>query len=86
MTEPKKTQLFKKEGFAILVSQELGEPYEHFLERGYFVVSQKPNNITELEEAIKYSKIYMNKKMDRCEYSTEVTKRLAEYENNFFTK
>lgn len=81
-----KGQVFQKRGFACYVNQESGEPYEHFLERGFFVVSQKIENEKDYDEANKFSKIYMNVKMNRCEYSPEVMNKLAEFEKLFFVR
>lgn len=75
--------IFKKGGFVCQVEQDMGEAYEHYLERGYFVVSQRPQNDKEYGDAIKYSRIYMNVKIDRCKYNNAIMKKLAEYEANF---
>ena len=69
---------FEKDGYVILLKKDIGEPLEHLIERGYFVVSQKPKTKKEYEFAILYSRIYINKKYKKCEYNETVEKTIAE--------
>ncbi len=69
MTE---SRVFKKKGRIIPLQRDYGEPTEHFVERGIFVISQEPSNEKELEEAVKMSRIFRNNKHDGAEYSRKL--------------
>ena len=73
---------FTKAGYACLIAPDAGEPYEHFIERGLFVASQKPDSDQKYQDAILYSRIWLNVKLHGCEYSSEITKKLREMEKN----
>jgi len=63
---------FIKQGYIIELQKDIHEPIEHYQTRGLFVVSQKPKNINELKIDETYSRIYINKKYLKCEYSDDI--------------
>ncbi len=65
-------QTFEKDGYVILLKKEKGEPFEHLIERGYFVASQKPKTRKEYEFATLYYRIYINKKYKECKYDVAI--------------
>lgn len=68
--------IFSKKGYITKVIRDEHEPLEHFNERGYFIVSQKPKTRKEYEMAVLYSRIYINKLHKGCGYNRDVEKRL----------
>lgn len=68
--------IFKKDGFVCNVEQDKYEQKEHLIVRGYFVVSQKPITKEQYDEAILYSRIYVNTKFKKCLYNDEITHKL----------
>ena len=78
-------QLFIKDGYYCLVKKDDDESYEHFIERGNFIVSQKENNIIEINKIIIYSKIWINYKYMGCCYTPEIMNKLNNYQQNLFT-
>ena len=75
--------IFKKRGHVIILTRDK-EPIEWFVNRGYFVVSQFPNSIEEYNNAVTYSRIYVNKKYKKCGYSEKIEKRLRNMTKNMF--
>ncbi len=69
---------FKKNGLVILLEKDIGEPEEHFIERGLFVVSQKPKNIDEYNKVVRFSRIFRNVKYNNCEYCKKIMIELEE--------
>ena len=67
-------QSFEKDGYVILLEKDVEEPIEHHIERGYFVVSQKPKTKEEYDNAVLYSRIYINKSHKQCKYSEKIEK------------
>jgi hypothetical protein len=82
MTE---TKLFIKDGYYCIVEKDDDESYEHFNERGNFIVSQKSKNIIEIKKINTYSKIWINYKFLGCEYNKEIMNKLNNYQKNLFT-
>ena len=68
--------LFRKNNFICIVEKDENEPQEHFIERGNFVVSQKPKNDDEYNKAVTYSYVYINNKHLRCGYENSVMNEL----------
>ena len=73
---------FHKDEYVVFLKMDSGEIYDHFIERGLFVASQKPKTDKEYEEALLYSKIYMSSKIYGCVYQKNVMDRLKEMEEN----
>lgn len=71
-------KVFIKNCCVCLVKQDIGEPPEHHAERGMFIVSQTPKDKLEYNEFLKYSRIYINKKYNKCVYNTTIMKKLDE--------
>ena len=70
--------VFRKGAVICFVTRDPDEPYEHFLDRGNFVVSQLPGNDKEYNRAVLYSHIYINNKVMKCVYSVVIMKELGE--------
>lgn len=68
--------IFKKGITICYVVQEEDEPYDHFLDRGNFIVSQEPKNDQEYNKAVIYSRFYINNKILKCAYDSEIMKEL----------
>ena len=78
--------IFLKNGYLCLLSKDDGESYENYYKRLVFVVSQKPKDIEEYNESVKYSRIYINKKYFGCEYSSIIMKKTDEMEKNMYVE
>lgn len=74
----------EKDGYVIAIKKETGEPHEHVIERGYFVVSQQPETQEEYEEAVRFSRIYINKKYKQCKYDEEIENAVTEMSSRMF--
>jgi hypothetical protein len=68
--------LFRKNKFICIVERDANEPQEHFIERGNFIVGQKPKNDAEYNKAITYSYVFINNKYLKCEYGADVMHEL----------
>ena len=77
-------RIFKKNGSIIKLYRDQGEPEEHFVDRGEFVISQKPTNVEDYETAVRLSRIYRNNKYDKAVYSTSIMKQIELMANNMF--
>ena len=77
-------RIFKKNGFTIKLSRDPGEPDEHFVDRGEFVVSQKPTSEDDYEDAVRLSRLYRNNKYDNAAYSSSIMKQLEVMIKNTF--
>lgn len=73
---------FKKDGFMVIITKDPYETSESFNDRGNFIVSQKPKTKAELDEAIVYSRIYVNCDRTGCEYEKEIMDKLAKMKEN----
>ena len=78
MNDSNTERYFKKNGAIIKLSRDYGEPEEHFVESGIFIVSQKPTNSEEYEDAIKMSRLYRNHKYDKAGYNPSLMDKLEE--------
>lgn len=67
---------FIKDGVICLVEKDINEPLEHFSERGNFIVSQNPTNKEDYTKAVRFSRLFVNCKYYKCQYSPEVMKSL----------
>lgn len=72
--------VFRKGTVICLVNQNQAENIDKFIDRGNFIVSQKPQNNKEYDKAVLYSNIYSNVKYLSCEYSVGIMKELREME------
>lgn len=68
--------VFRRGNFICLVDQWEGEPYERFIERGNFIVSQYPKSEEEYNRLLLFSRIYINVKYLGCVYDGIVTAEL----------
>lgn len=76
--------VFKKHGFLCNVEGDKNELDDHFLIRGLFVVSQKPETVKEYNKLILYSRCYINVKYDKCEYAPQLMEILKEMEEKMY--
>jgi hypothetical protein len=67
---------FELDGFLCCLTKDLGESTEHYVQRGYFVVSQKPQTEEEYDDAVLFSRIYIHVKHKGCEYDESIMKKL----------
>ena len=70
------SMIFEKKCYMINLEQEENEPQEWYIDRGYFVVSQMITTTEEYNEAVKYSRIFVNYKYNKCGYNTEIENKL----------
>lgn len=68
--------LFRKGSTFCIINRNSGENRDMFIDRGNFIVSQKPNNDNEFNEAVVYSNMYANHKYLHCTYDTDVQNKL----------
>ena len=74
-------RIFAKTGNVCVVFPEEGEPEDHFLERGWFIISQEPKTSKEKEEALKFSRLWINYKHLNCTYPLPLLRELLERAN-----
>jgi len=74
--------VFRKGTTICLVNRNEAESIDKFIDRGNFVVCQKPQNDKEYDKAVLYSNIYSNVKYLGCEYSIGIMKELENMEKN----
>lgn len=67
---------FFKDGYVCIINKQECEAREKFLERGNFIVSQKPKDENEYEENELYSRLYINVKYLNCTYNKQVLDKL----------
>jgi len=65
---------FTKNNISIYIKKDKFEPSQIFLERGWFIINHisDQNNINNLDEIIKSSKIWANNKFRKCLYNDEI--------------
>ena len=76
--------VFKKHGFICNVEKDKNELDDHFVDRGLFIVSQKPETVKEYNVSILYSRCYINVKYNKCEYTSQMMEVLSEMEKNMY--
>ena len=77
---------FSKEGYICYVEQFKNEPFEHFMDRGYFIVSQKPQTRKEYDDVLRLSRLYINILVNGCKYDDEVMKKIEGMMDKILTK
>ena len=77
--------LFIKNNFYCILQRDEGEPYEHFIERGYFVAGLAPKNNEEYYKYITYSRIYTNIKYYHCKYNDNIMSETKELTDRSIT-
>jgi hypothetical protein len=73
---------FTKKGISILLEKEINESDDMFLDRGWFIVSQPKNS--NMDELIKYSKIWVNNKYLGCKYNRDLIDRVKQMEKYMY--
>lgn len=74
--------VFRKGITICYVLQDDDESYEHFIDRGNFIVSQAPNNDKEYNEALMYSRFHINNKILKCRYNPNIMQKLDKMRKN----
>lgn len=74
--------LFMKNGVVCNVEHAEGESEEEFQMRGWFVVSQNPKTVNELNDYVKWSRIYLNLEHNGCEYSPHIMAKVEQMKQN----
>lgn len=77
---------FSKNGYICRLEKDKSESFEHYITRGLFVASQKPNSDKEYDEAVLYSKIYINTNFHKCGYPDKIMKKLDEMIKNLYSE
>lgn len=77
-------RIFIKQGFYIKIDRDLGETYDNYIKRGYFVSSQKPQSEEEYNEAIKMSRIWINIQ-NNMSYSENIHNKIYKMETNYYS-
>jgi len=75
---------FSKDDYICQLDRDFGESLEAYLIRGLFIVSQKPKTLKEYNNAIKYSRIYINVKHCKCGYSEPIMNNLNSMTQNMY--
>ncbi len=75
-------KIFYKNGFFCIVSKDLGESYEQFLNRCHFIVCQKPITVEQFNNALTMSRIWINIKYYNSIYSNDVHNIIKSMEKN----
>jgi thymidine kinase len=76
---------FYKDGNMCSIEKDQYEMNKRFRERGQFVASQKPQTDKEYDEAVIYSRIYINNKYTGCIYNDKIMERLKELIKNVYS-
>jgi hypothetical protein len=63
----------------IIITKNIGESEEQFLERDNFIIKYLKENKSTLEETINISQIWANIKYKKCTYTKEVHNLLEKY-------
>lgn len=69
--------IFIRNNYLYKVEREPAESVENFIDRGYFIVAQKPNTIKEYEDTVKMSKIMINVIVKGAQYDTDIMTKLS---------
>lgn len=75
---------FKKGNIICKVDQDLDESDDNYIERGYFITSQNPKNDEEYNNALLYSRIYINVYYKKCIYEDKIMRTLEKMLKNYF--
>ena len=70
-------QVFIKDGLLVTLTKDEIEPLEKFVERGYFVVSQKPDS-KNLDKIETLSKVHSNMIHEDCSYSKNLMRTVQQ--------
>lgn len=65
-------RIFYKNNYFCIVTRDIGEIYEHFIERGYYIVSQiicDGINEVDYNKILVMSRIHSNEKINSCGYN-----------------
>jgi hypothetical protein len=77
--------LFIKNGIYHILERDIGESIDQFYERGYFIIDMlnkldkeksKYSKTEKLNQAIKFSRIFINIKYKHCLYSEEIMEKM----------
>jgi len=68
--------IFRNKTLIYLVERDDEEPFEYLMDRGYFIANQMPQNDDEYNNALLYSRIYINHKYFGCIYNNVIMNEL----------
>lgn len=77
--------VFIKHGHFCIVPIDGAEVREKYIHRGYFIVSQLPQNQDDFDKYERLSRYENNIKFLNCVYSTNITKECKDLEKNMFS-
>ena len=77
---------FKKNNKSIILYKDKYESNDMFLDRGWFIISQRYNNNYQYDEIMKMSKLYVNIKYLNCKYDKDIMNKINFLEKNMLTK
>lgn len=75
---------FLKKGNLVSINKESGESQEIYIKRGYFVASIYPHVIPDYDQAIKYSRLFVNIKYNKSTYNDSLMKQINELEKYLY--
>lgn len=64
--------IFQKNGHFCIVPRDIGESYERFLDRGYFIIDVISKNKENFDKILILSRIWANIKYDDMVYDNEI--------------
>jgi hypothetical protein len=68
---------FRKGNYMCIVDRDIAEPIERFIDRGNFILNRKPLTKEAYNEALIYSRIYINVKYLKCVYDDKIMNNLT---------
>ena len=77
-------RIFAKNGYICYLDQDVYETLEQFIQRGNFIVSQKPLSIEEYQKALTYSRIMINVKYSGAKYNSNIMDILEQMLTNYY--
>lgn len=77
--------IFHKKGYLCKINKNKYEMQDIYIKRGYFIVSQKPDN-NEKDDIIKFSNIYINIEQNKCIYNDKVMNKINIMKKNIYNE
>jgi hypothetical protein len=75
-TNNSKTRVFTLDGYWCILSRDIGESLERFIDRGEYIAKHKPASNKELERLINLSRIWANVTYDKCGYGRDIMRTI----------
>ena len=70
--------LIDNDGFYYNIPKDEYEPIDLYYNRAWFIIKLKPSNLTELNDFIHYSFLWIHIKYKQCVYSEKIQNRIQE--------